>query len=221
MGTDIFNAALPLDEQHLFEAVSSTIILSGPVIGQINQQNLNEQTHAQDLQALMMVLGTLEGANPYVQAGDALANCSGANCVRAFGIAALAVATDGESGAVPLGFKSAEQFGQACSELCSVLSEAGISDATVGVRGSSVTGSNFETGAPFGESSDIDFFVVSGELTDGLRTNSYGMVGPWAVEANYPGIAAWSDNWSGILGRDVSVAGFANMPPGPVILGKP
>ena len=61
-------------------------------------------------------------------------------------------------------------------------------------------------------------FAVSQDLTAGLRTNSYGMVGPWAINANYPGVAAWAANWSSILGRSVSVAGFAEMPAGPLLV---
>src|SRR5262249_40099636 len=51
------------------------------------------------------------------------------------------------------GFRSAEQFAQAVSELRSILRQAGITDATIGVRGSSVSGSSFRTGGPFGQTS--------------------------------------------------------------------
>src|SRR5262249_21919204 len=49
------------------------------------------------------------------------------------------------------GFRSAEQFAQTVSELRSILRQAGITDATIGVRGSSVSGSSFRTGGPFGQ----------------------------------------------------------------------
>ena len=125
--------------------------------------------------------------------------------------------------AFPLGFQSAEQFGQACNELCSILGNAGIFDATIGVRGSSVTGYSFRTGAPFGPSSDIDFFVESNQLTRGLSTskNIPGFVYPNNIYNAFPSIAQWASDWSAILGRDVSVGGFqlGTVPSGPVIYG--
>jgi hypothetical protein len=40
------------------------------------------------------------------------------------------------------------------------------------LRGSSVTGVSFRTGAPFSPASDIDFYVESQQLTSGLRTSA-------------------------------------------------
>jgi hypothetical protein len=128
-------------------------------------------------------------------------------------------------GSAPLGFGSAAQFGAACEGLCSALGESGITDALVGVRGSSVTGTAFGTGAPFSAASDIDFFVQSQQLvSQGLRTSSNipGMVFPSAIENAFPSVTNWASKWSGILGRPVSVAGFPpGAPLGPVIMAPP
>jgi hypothetical protein len=111
---------------------------------------------------------------------------------------------------IPRGFASAEQFGQASSELRAALKSSNITDATIGVRGSSVTGVSFRTGAPFGPASDIDFYVESGQLTNGLRTsrNIPGFVHPDRVAGAFPELAAWAQKWSSILGREVNVGGF-------------
>lgn len=73
---------------------------------------------------------------------------------------------------MPLGFESSDQFLSAAQELQDALIQSGITDVTVGVHGSSVTGSSFRTGAPFGDNSDIDFFVESSQLTDGYTTSN-------------------------------------------------
>jgi len=111
---------------------------------------------------------------------------------------------------IPRGFASAEQFAQANAELRAALEASGVTDATIGVRGSAVTGKSFRTGAPFGPASDIDFYVESEQLTSSLQTSSRipGFVHPDRVAAAFPELAAWAKNWSGILGRDVSVGGF-------------
>jgi len=112
--------------------------------------------------------------------------------------------------AVPRGFASAEQFGQASAELRAALQSHGITDATIGVRGSSVTGTSFKTGQPFGPASDIDFFVESAQLTNGLKTSRKipGLVYPKAVMKTFPELRAWSKSWSSTLGRPATPAGF-------------
>ncbi len=126
-----------------------------------------------------------------------------------------------EGTAIPRGFASAEQFSQASQELNTALAKSGITDASIGVRGSSVTGISFRTGQPFGPASDIDFFVESGQLTQGLKTspNIPGFVYPDLIHSTYDPIAEWSEIWSGNLGRDISVGGFqpGTVPAGPVI----
>jgi hypothetical protein len=137
------------------------------------------------------------------------------------GRAAFIAGGAGDLASIPRGFASARQFASACNELCSTLGDAGVVDASVGVRGSSVTGSSFRTGAPFGPSSDIDFFIQSDQLTNGLSTsrNIPGFVYPNNIYNAFPTIGNWAERWSGILGREVSVGGFRSgtVPPGPTI----
>ncbi len=78
------------------------------------------------------------------------------------------------------------------------------------VRGSSVTGASARTGAPFGPESDIDFYVESGQLTNGMRTSASipGFVHPDRIAARFPELQKWADRWSVQLGRSVSVGGF-------------
>ncbi len=103
--------------------------------------------------------------------------------------------------ATPRGFESAEQFQAATADLRDALSKCGVDDATIGVRGSSVTGFSFHTGAPFGPESDIDFFVESKQLTDGLKTspNIPGFVLPWRIHDAWRPMLEWSQDWSEIL----------------------
>ena len=67
-----------------------------------------------------------------------------------------------------------------------------------------------KAGQPFRPKSDIDFFVESGQLTEGLPTSRTipGMVPPREVMKVYPELKTWADKWSGELGRKVSPAGF-------------
>ena len=150
------------------------------------------------------------------------------NGVKAEGmIAHLATGAGDAAGAaannaVPRGFASAEQFGQASAELRTALGSHGITDATIGVRGSSVTGTSFKTGQPFGPASDIDFFVESAQMTNGLKTSSSipGFVHPDRVMKAFPELRAWSESWSVTLGRPVSPGGFVpgNIPSHPTII---
>ena len=79
------------------------------------------------------------------------------------------------------------------------------------MRGSAVTGKSWR-GDPFGPKSDIDVFVESKQLTQGLPTSPNpkldGMVGYRTIEQNFPEIKAWNARWTEIAGRDISVAGF-------------
>jgi hypothetical protein len=126
-----------------------------------------------------------------------------------------------EGASTPLGFASADQFSQSVQELNAALAKSGVTDASIGVRGSSVTGVSFGTGQPFSAASDIDFFAESGQLTQGLRTsqNIPGFVNPNLINSTYDPIAEWSQIWSENLGRRVSVGGFqpGTVPAGPVI----
>jgi hypothetical protein len=153
---------------------------------------------------------------------EAIAGTVGVGVAGRFGGAAAAAGADLTAGSIPLGFESAGQFNEAVTGLQSALSESGITDATIGVRGSSVTGTSFRTGLPFGPESDIDFFAESQQLTQGLKTSSNipGLVYPRTIANNYPAVSNWAQTWSQTLGRTVSVGGFqlGTVPPGPMIL---
>src|SRR5262249_43360974 len=111
---------------------------------------------------------------------------------------------------VPLGFEGEAQFNQAAKELKEALTASGVDDATIGVRGSAVTGRSPEKGTLFGPQSDIDFFVESQKLTEGLTTSKRipGFVHPDKVIRNNPALGEWTEKWTQILGRKVSPAGF-------------
>lgn len=140
------------------------------------------------------------------------------------GLAGRGTPINGATRSVPLGFKSSGQFANAVVELQGALRASGIDGAVVGVRGSSVTGVNFKTGAPFGTASDIDFFVQSPQITGGLKgsRNILGTVHPNRILKQYPELRNWSSKWSDILGRPVKPAGVV---PGmlsaqPAIIGR-
>lgn len=123
--------------------------------------------------------------------------------------------------AVPRGFDNAEQFQQAVAELEMALLKSGITDAQIGVRGSAVTGVSFRTGQPFRTGSDIDFFVESGLLTEGVHSsrNIPGFVHPHRIARDCDPIAEWAEIWSETLNRKITVGGFqpGTVPPGPVL----
>lgn len=115
----------------------------------------------------------------------------------------------------PAGFRSQEQFDQAVAELRAALLKSGITDGTIGVRGSSVTGISSNPngehyGRLWGPESDIDFYVESEQLTRGMKTSSQipGMVHPTAVMRKHPELRAWAQKWSAELGRKISPAGY-------------
>lgn len=181
-----------------FQAVSGLNIMEGPGFG----DELSGMDRAVD------VLNTI-GMVASVGAGAA------SSLERTVVSAASAAET------LPRGFANAGQFGQATAELEMALAKSGITDASIGVRGSSVTGVSFRTGKPFGPASDIDFFVESRQITEGLTTspNIPGFVHPNKIGASFDPIAEWSQIWSENLGRKVSVGGFqpGTVPVGPVI----
>jgi hypothetical protein len=89
---------------------------------------------------------------------------------------------------VPLGFVPDEQFHAAAKKLHGALEKSDVTDATIGVRGSSVTGFGARKGTEFGPQSDIDFFVESQQLTHGYSTskNIPGFVHPNIILPEYP-----------------------------------
>ena len=135
-----------------------------------------------------------------------------------------AAPVNGASRTVSLGLQSEVQQTQAIRELQGALNASGISDATIGVRGSSVTGASYRTGAPFRSASDIDVFIESGQLTNGLSTskNIPGFVHPDSIMKNYPLLDQWAADWTKILGRDITPGAFTpgNIPNHPAILFK-
>ena len=125
---------------------------------------------------------------------------------------------------VPLGFEPPSLFRQAADELQQALKASGIDDATVGVRGSSVTGESLTKGTKFGPQSDIDFFVESAKLTEGYKpsNNIPGFVHPKKILPDYPLLEQWANKWSDLLGREVTPGAFqpGTLPTQPAILAK-
>lgn len=122
----------------------------------------------------------------------------------------IGVPINGATRTVPLGFNPETQFTAAAQDLLDVLTQSGITDATIGVRGSSVTGFSLTKGTVFGPQSDIDFFIESRQLTDGYTTskNIPGFVHPNKILTDYPLLRDWSTNWTSTLGRDVTPGVF-------------
>jgi filamentous hemagglutinin len=135
-----------------------------------------------------------------------------------------ATPVNGATRTVSLGFQSEIQQAQAINELQGALTASGITDATIGVRGSSVTGLNYRTGASFSAASDIDVFIESAQLTNGLSTskNIPGLVHPNLIMKNYPYLDQWANDWTKILGRDITPGAFTpgKIPDHPAILFK-
>jgi hypothetical protein len=119
-------------------------------------------------------------------------------------------AINGATRTVPHGFESEAQFLESIHDVQSILTKYGIDDAIVGVRGSSVTGFSRIKNTLFGSQSDIDFFIESEKLTQGLKTsqNIPGFVHPKNILSNFPELKNWSRKWSEILGRDITPGGF-------------
>jgi RHS repeat-associated protein len=111
---------------------------------------------------------------------------------------------------IPRGFSNAAQFNQAAAELDEVLLLSGITDAKIGVRGSSITGYSARTGAPFRAASDIDFFVESAQLTNGFSASKSipGFVHPDKIMRAFPRLEGWSTRWSVTIGRDITPGAF-------------
>jgi hypothetical protein len=135
------------------------------------------------------------------------------------------VPINGATRTVPLGFNPPEQFTTAAQQLQDALVRSGVTDATVGVRGSSVTGVSLTKGTPFGPQSDIDFFIESRQLTEGYKTskNIPGFVHPGKILPDYPLLQDWSTTWTNTLGRDVTPGAFVpgTLPSQPSIVVRP
>jgi hypothetical protein len=109
----------------------------------------------------------------------------------------------------PLGFKDQKQFFQAAHELNAALKESGITDATLGVRGSSVTGYSDYKGTLFHPDSDVDFFFESAQLANLNAFKGMDFVKPKELFQDFPLLQKWSEHWTAILGRPISPAAFA------------
>jgi hypothetical protein len=116
----------------------------------------------------------------------------------------------------PYGFKDEAQYRRAMNELNEALKKSGIDDANIGTRGSAVSGISSK-GGPFRidtdpplKPSDIDVFIESKKLTDGIKTsaNIPGFAHPERVMDKYPALREWSNRWSSILGREITPGGF-------------
>ncbi|GLR14009.1 hypothetical protein GCM10007907_27990 [Chitinimonas prasina] len=134
------------------------------------------------------------------------------------------VPINGATRTTPLGFNQEPQFLNAAQELQDALKASGINDATIGVRGSSVTGYSLTKGTKFSPQSDIDFFVESGQLTEAYKTskNIPGFVHPNKILPDYPLLQDWAAKWTNTLGRDVTPGAFVpgTLPGQPSILVK-
>jgi hypothetical protein len=139
-------------------------------------------------------------------------------------VANSGVPINGATRTVPLGFSQEPHFLNAAQELHDVLKASGINDATIGVRGSSVTGYSLTKGTKFGPQSDIDFFVESAQLTDGYKAskNIPGFVHPNKILPDYPLLQDWATKWTNTLGRDVTPGAFVpgTLPGQPAIVVK-
>ena len=136
------------------------------------------------------------------------------------------VPINGATRNVPLGFESESQFLSAAKQLQDAMRANGITDATVGVRGSSVSGFGGNPrsptfGKPFGPTSDIDLFVQSAQAV-GQFKNQPNFIHPDKVIDAFPNLESWSQTWSDILGRPVSPAIWkpGALPSTPAILVK-
>ena len=116
---------------------------------------------------------------------------------------------------VPRGFVDAKQFIKAGDELEKALKNSGLKFKSIGVRGSSVTNTSSKGGefrfVPENglKASDIDVFI---EFADDIpltgSQNIPGFIHPNKLLKKYPELKAWSDNWSKILGREITPGGF-------------
>lgn len=120
---------------------------------------------------------------------------------------------------VPLGFTDEKQFFQAAHELTDILKRHGITDATLGVRGSSVTGYSDYKGTLFHAESDIDFYLQSAQVSKMENFKNKNFVHPRTLHESLPELKEWSNRWRAILNRPISVAAFApeKLPKSPAI----
>ncbi|MCL2717024.1 MAG: hypothetical protein FWD68_21380 [Alphaproteobacteria bacterium] len=113
---------------------------------------------------------------------------------------------------VPYGFKSAEQYNQAMTELDSAMRASGI-EGRIGARGSAVTGVRsprkpggggaFDSGKKI---SDVDVFIEAKGFLGSKPSEPF--THPDVLQKQYPELGDWSKKWTKQLGRPISVGGW-------------
>jgi RHS repeat-associated protein len=111
---------------------------------------------------------------------------------------------------IPRGFKNAGQFSNSCQK---IRIAGGADDAVVGIRGSSVTGSSYTTGRPFGPQSDLDFFIVSDKVFNkavsaGAKPNAQGLL-KVSETLKVPALANIERQLTSELGKKASIRIFS------------
>jgi hypothetical protein len=110
----------------------------------------------------------------------------------------------------PNGFASAAQFQQALTELLAAARNSGLSDAQVGIRGSSLTGVGFKKGVrdilelrtvP----NDFDFFIESEIMFSKVSAASLleGQIEGRILMQKYPEMRRWATTWCKALNRSL------------------
>jgi len=131
---------------------------------------------------------------------------------------------NGATRTFPMGFEGQKQFLQATKELQEAMKESGINSASVGVRGSSVTGKSIIKGTEFGPKSDVDMYIESSSFVGKFKPspNIPGFIHPNKLMATYPLLRKWSLRWAKILHREVTPGGFmpGSVPNQPTIVVK-
>jgi len=111
---------------------------------------------------------------------------------------------------LPLGFQDEEQFTEI---LRRIQDAADAEEVLVGIRGSSTTGQNSQTGMIFGLDSDFDFFLVSDVLHhQALRkgaNDANGVLRVGATQRYFPALAVIERKISQELGRKTTIRIFS------------
>lgn len=118
------------------------------------------------------------------------------------------------------GFENVAQYHKITGGLQEIARSLDKGDEIIGIRGSSVRGTSFHTGKPFGEGSDIDFFIVSDELIKrfrkyGIEPDQKGKIlldtKDYIENLNkIPEFKKWVEMSSKELGKETSIAIWKN-----------
>lgn len=126
----------------------------------------------------------------------------------------------------PLGFKSEEQFEQFRAELRIALSEAGLSDAKIGLKGTSTTFYSENPGKPLGHfwdadlanPGDYDLNIYSPTMAKNFENSNikiddkYKIFKTRTINRTYPALDNFQRQWSDTLGRTVNFVGYDGPP---------